>query len=326
MNIKNMTRQHHSNNLIVKIGLYCAILSILSATSCINRKSTPTDSPTVGKIGIAVDKAFEPIVKTTLQTFSSIYYDAIITPHYKYEGEVINDFILDSVKVIVTSRPLTDEQVKFLNDTLIFPETIPYYTDAIAFVVNKENRDTTIKYQEIEGIFKGSFTEWSLLDSESQLGGIRVIFDSNLSGNIRYMKERFEITDTPLPSNFYSLSSDEEVINFVARNRDAIGIINFDYVSDKRSRNQQALLNSVKLVSVSNPDSLGNIYFEPSQGCIIDGSYPFCRQVYFITRETYKGLGSGFIQFATSEQGQRIILKAGLKPATMPGRNVRIRK
>ena len=40
----------------------------------------------------------------------------------------------------------------------------------------------------------------------------------------------------------------------------------------------------------------------------------------------YSGLGMGFASFVAGETGQRIVLKAGLVPVRMPGRNLVIRK
>jgi len=37
------------------------------------------------------------------------------------------------------------------------------------------------------------------------------------------------------------------------------------------------------------------------------------------------GLGIGFSSFMTGDRGQRIVLKSGLLPATMPGRELIIR-
>ena len=45
-------------------------------------------------------------------------------------------------------------------------------------------------------------------------------------------------------------------------------------------------------------------------------------EVYAINRETFTGLGSGFIKYISIE-GQRIVLKMGMVPATMPVRFVR---
>jgi phosphate transport system substrate-binding protein len=72
--------------------------------------------------------------------------------------------------------------------------------------------------------------------------------------------------------------------------------------------------------------SEGNDFFTPHPAYIADKSYPFIREVYAITRETITGLGRGFIQFVAGDQGQRIVLKSGMVPATMPVRIVQIRK
>jgi phosphate transport system substrate-binding protein len=67
-------------------------------------------------------------------------------------------------------------------------------------------------------------------------------------------------------------------------------------------------------------------FCKPYQGYIAERSYPFCRDVYMISRETFSGLGTGFVSFVAGDQGQRIILKSGLVPATMPVRLIEIRK
>jgi phosphate transport system substrate-binding protein len=66
-------------------------------------------------------------------------------------------------------------------------------------------------------------------------------------------------------------------------------------------------------------------YYRPQQGFIYDRSYPFVREIYLISRENFTGLGFWiYKQFAT-EQGQRIVLKSGLVPATMPIRLVQFK-
>ena len=42
------------------------------------------------------------------------------------------------------------------------------------------------------------------------------------------------------------------------------------------------------------------------------------------SRESFTGLGSGFVSFVAGEKGQRIILKSGLIPATMPIRIIQV--
>jgi phosphate transport system substrate-binding protein len=63
----------------------------------------------------------------------------------------------------------------------------------------------------------------------------------------------------------------------------------------------------------------------PVQGSIYDKTYPFVREVYMNSRESFTGLGSGFVSFVSGEKGQRIILKSGLVPATMPIRIIQVK-
>jgi phosphate transport system substrate-binding protein len=87
-----------------------------------------------------------------------------------------------------------------------------------------------------------------------------------------------------------------------------------------------SFVKKVNVLAISQQFINDGSFYRPQQGWIYDKSYPFVREIYLISRETFSGLGSGFIQWATSEQGQRIVLKSGLVPATMPIRLVQIKK
>ncbi len=243
---------------------------------------------------------------------------------YKPEVDVINDFMNDSVKVIVTSRKLTEDQIQYLRDTLVIARTITFAYDALALITNKENRDTILRYKTVKDIFLGETSMWKEINPKSRLGEIKVVFDNNKSGNIRYFKELFEMK-TGLPYNFYALNSNAEVVDFVARNPEAIGIISVNWISDKDDSKSRSLFNKINRVGVSQPLADDGSYYRPDQGFIYTKQYPFTREVYFISRETFKGLGSGFIQWATADQGQTIVLKSGLVPATMPIRLVQMK-
>lgn len=282
------------------------------------------ETPTRGNIKIIADESFQPLIDTEVNTFTHLYGNAKIKAGYKPEYDVINDFMNDSVKVIVTSRKLTDDQIQYLRDTLVIARTTTFAYDALGLVTNKENLDTLMTYSQIRDIFDGDALNWKDIDPKSKRGKISVIFDNTKSGNIRYFKELFGIKDN-LPENFYAVKSNPEVIDFVSRNPDAIGIISVNWISDKDDSTSMSFIEKVNVVAVSQQFVNDGSYYRPYQGSIYDKSYPFVREIYLISRETFTGLGSGFIQWATGEQGQRIVLKSGLVPATMPIRLVQIK-
>ena len=245
--------------------------------------------------------------------------------NYKPEVDVVNEFMYDSARVMVTSRKLSDDQIKYLRDTLIVARTTTFAYDAVALVINKENFDSLLKFDEIKDIFTGKITNWKEINKNSRLGKIKFIFDNSKSGNIRYFREKFEYND-PLADNFFAMNSNPEVISYVERNKDALGIVSVNWFSDTDDSASYKLINRIRVVAITQPYLDQNTYYKPDQGFIYDKSYPFVREVYLISRETFTGLGSGFISWACAEQGQRIVLKSGLVPATMPIRLVQIKQ
>ena len=318
---RSLTFNWHLFSIVVSLaGVICFF------SSCVNRGTKPiNETPTRGDIKITVDESFQPLLETEIFTFTHLYNNAFITAQYKPEVDVVNDFMNDSVKVIVTSRKLTDTQIQYLREQLIIARTITFAYDALALVTSKENNDTLINYDTVRDIFLGKITRWNQINPKSNLGEIQVIFDHNGSGNIRKFKERFEITGA-LPSNIYAVNSNPEVIDFVSRNKNAIGIISVNWISDQHDPLVMSFLKKINVLAISNPFMGDRTYYRPYQGSIYDKTYPFVREIYLISRETFAGLGTGFIQWATAEQGQRIVLKSGLVPATMPIRLVQINR
>lgn len=292
--------------------------------SCKGRTAVLDETPTRGNIRIIADESFQPLIDTEVFTFTQLYTNAKVKPLYKPEFDVINDFMNDSVKVIVSSKRLNDDQIQYLRDSLIIARTIAFAWDALALVTNKDNHDTLINYNDVRDIFLGVKSKWKDLDTKSKLGDIRVIFDNTKSGNIRYFKELFEIAGS-LPENFFAVNSNLEVIDFVTRNPDALGIVSKNWISDKDDPQSRRYIKKVNVAGISKQYINDGSYYRPDQGFIVTKDYPFVREIYLISRETFSGLGSGFIQWVTSQQGQTIVLKSGLAPATMPIRLVQIK-
>jgi phosphate transport system substrate-binding protein len=318
---KKVTSDHsHYRHLIYPV---LGLLIFLVSCNSMGKRATD-ETPTRGKIRISVDESFQPIIEAEIFTFRHLYEGASITPLFKPEFDVINDFMNDSVKVIVTSKKLTDYQIQYLRDTQIIARTTTFAYDALALITNKGNTDSLMKYNTVRDIFEGDITSWNQVNPKSKLGQIRVIFDNNKSGNVRYFKELFDVDS--LGKNFYAVNSNPEVIDFVSRNPDALGIVSVNWISDKDDSTVQNFLGKVNVLAISHQFIEDGSFFRPHQGFIYDKSYPFVREIYLISRETFAGLGSGFINWLCAEQGQRIVLKSGLVPATMPIRLVQVRK
>jgi phosphate transport system substrate-binding protein len=283
------------------------------------------ETPTRGNISIMADESFKPIVNAEIATFTGLYKYAKITPAFVPETDLIAAFLKDSVKLVVSAWEPTEEQKKLLFDTQIVVRTTAVAYDAIALVINKENKDSLLTYQNVNDLFAGKITEWKDINSESKLGKIVTVFDNDKSANIRYFKELFKL-DGQLPSNFYSVKNNAEVVDYVSQNKGALGLVSVNWICDHRDSTSRSFSDKIKTVAVSHQYLNPGVYSMPDQGSIYDKSYPFTRTINLVSRETYRGLASGFVSWFAAEQGQRIVLKSGLVPATMPIRLIQFKK
>lgn len=301
-----------------------AIMLAWLFTSCHNPMGVqPLDeTPTRGNIRMSIDESFQLLFDTQLYTFQSLYVNAKITPSYKPEVDVLADLMNDSVRTVVVTRDLTKAEKDFLFQSKYIARTTKIAHDALALIVNKANPDTLLLDIQFAEMLRGNIKNWKQINPASSEKIINVVFDNNKSGNVRYFREKFAITGS-FPSNCFAVNNNEEVINYVKNNVGALGIISVNWISDIQDSVSQIFLKDVNVVEVGT-NTLNHV--KPYQGYIADGSYPFKRDVFMISRENFSGLGTGFASFVAGDQGQRIVLKSGLVPATMPIRLIEIKK
>jgi phosphate transport system substrate-binding protein len=284
------------------------------------------DTPTRGRIKAAIDDSYRLLAEAEVYAFESLYKDAHIDTVFKPELQVIEDFLNDSVPLILVSRKLTDAQEKYLNSLQYVPKTTKIAYDAVAFIVNNDNPDTLIFYDKIKEIFCGKIDRWQQINPKSKLKELLVVFDDYRSANPRYFKEKFKIDS--LPKCCAAVSSNAEVVNFVATHKNAMGVVSVNWISDNQDSVSNNFLKKIKVVGITtegNSDADAKFY-KPYQAYIAENTYPFTREVYCINRQPYHGLAYGFSSFIAGEKGQLIILRSGLVPAAMPVRIVEVKK
>jgi phosphate transport system substrate-binding protein len=285
-----------------------------------------TDTPTGGRIKVAADDSYRLLVEAERFTFETVYKYARIDTVFKPEAEVFNDFMNDSVPLIIVNRQLTEKQVEYLRQLQYVPKTTKIAIDAVALIVNNKNPDTMLYYSTVKDIFLGKVTTWKQINKTSGLKDLVVVFDNFMSGNPRYFREKFEIDS--FPATCVAAKNNAEVIRYVEQNRNAIGVISVNWISDPADSVSHNFLKRFKVagISMEGDDTPGAMFYRPFPGYIAEGSYPFTREVYCINRQPYTGLAYGFSSFIAGEKGQLIVLRSGLVPAAMPVRTVEIKR
>lgn len=296
---------------------------VLMLISC---RQPNRDTPTSGVISIAVDQSFEPVIQQEIDVFEGIYTLAGIVPQYVSERDAINLLLKDSVRLAITTRPLTAEEEQSLNERKFFPKSIHIASDAIALIVNKENNDTLISVEQLRSILTGGRKSWKELSPEQADIPIKIVFDHPNSSSVRYAIDSI-CGRVPLSDKLYAQKSSEEVIDYVSKNSDAIGLIGVSWLGNRSDSTLLSFINKVQVMSLSREEvATEQNSYKPYQAYIGLGQYPLSRKIYLILNDPSSALPSGFCSFVTSDRGQRILLKSGMVPATQPVRLVNSRE
>jgi len=312
--------------MISRITGFFVICGIILISGCGGGiKPTDTDTPTTGKFKVGVDDSYSLLTDAELFTFKSLYPYSSIDTLCRAEADVINAFMKDSVSLMIVSRKLTEDEEKHLNGLQIYAKTTKIAYDAVAFIINKENPDSTLLFDQIKDIFEGKIKTWKAIDPKSKLNELQIVFDNYKSCNTRYFREKFNLKK--LPDDCFAVTNNNEVINFVEKNRGAIGVVSVNWVSDKNDTLSHSFLNRIKVVGISPQGSTNpnGEFYTPHPAYIAEGSYPFTREVYCINRQVYIGLAYGISAFIAGEKGQLIVLHSGMVPAAMPVRLIEVK-
>lgn len=279
-----------------------------------------TDTPTSGKVSISVDESYALLFDTQIYTFEALYPNAKVIAKFKPEQDALLDLLQDSSKVAVLNRTLTKEELAKFKAANIYPVTTKIAEDAVALVVNNNNKDTSLTLKQIKNFLTGADTLWP----QNKKQRINIVFDNPNSANFRYLKNL--VNNSEFGKNVFAVKSNPEVISYVSTHENAIGVISVNWISDMDDTLSQSFLKKVKVVGLTDEEYPNELtkFRKPRQGYIANKSYPLCRSVYMINRQTRAGLGTGFVSFVAGEKGQRMMKLAGLVPATMQVRLIQI--
>ena len=292
--------------------LFLGFIIVFFACNQSNKQKNNNETILKGSTSILVDETLLPIIEDQVEVFESLYAGSKIKLIAKSEAESVLALSKDTSKIAILSRKLNPEEEKVFESKKITPRITVFAIDAIAFISNKRNKDTLVALQDVVDFMKGK--------SNSNIKGL--VFDNPNSSTVRYMNQLSGLKEMP-SKGIFSFKTNEEVIQFVYENEGMIGIVGVNWLMQP-SLKMRPIVDKVNLISVK---GIGKTdYYAPTQNNLAEGKYPLARDLYIVNCQGYSGLGMGFASFIAGDIGQRIILKSGLLPIKMPGRNIKTRK
>lgn len=302
------------------------LVALVVLSACNSKSKGPTDTYSSGVVSIAADESFEPIIQEEIEVFESLYPLAGIVPRYTTEVEAINLLLKDSVRLAIVTRTLTKEEIESFHSRKFFPKEIKLATDGLALIVNRSNPDSLLSVRDFRRILTGEVKNWKEIYPDSRLKEIQVVFDNRNSSTVRFAMDSICDGNPLATDNVSALETNLQVINYVAKTPDAIGVIGVDWLGNRKDTTNLSFIEEIRVMAVSAEDvaTVANSY-KPFQAYLYYGNYPLARPIYALLNDPRGGLSWGFASFMTFDKGQRIILKSGLLPATQPTRIVNVK-
>lgn len=327
------------------------IMGVLLFSCKDGKRAKRTDTLTTGVAELAVDECFAPILENEISVFESLYRDASIIPTYTSDARVYDMLMKDSIRLIVGTRELSESEKKIIDERKQRVRSYRIAVDAIALITNKSNPDTLLTLKMLSDIATGKITSWKSINPASKSDNIAVIFDSPNSSTVRFLKDSIcggrpmganlrAIAPESETSDIAEVTSNMEVIAYVAAHPDALGVIGVNWISNPNDTTNLSFIRDVNVVSISREEVATaknsmkpyayqmalELAYRENRDSIQKGhgGYPLTRNIYAIITDPQGGLTSGFFNFVASDRGQRIILKSGLLPANRPMRLVQI--
>ena len=296
--------------LRLKDFFICACL-FLVFSSC-GSKPTITDTLSSGTIDISADEAYRPVLDAEKKVFDSCYPDAKITIHFKTEAECIKDLFDNKARIVLVSRDLSKDEKAACEQRQIYATSRALAIDAVAVIVNNAAPDSEMGMNMLKGILTGVYKN-----------KYSVVFDNKNSGMAGYITDSVLQGEKP-GNNVFAVAGDSAVVDYVSKKKDALGFVGLGYVcAPEDSSNTGTFITNVRVVALQNAENTGidnstlHPFNKPYQSIIARRAYPLSRKLFYISRESYPGLGTGFANFLAREQGQLVFAHAHLFPLCM---------
>ncbi len=282
---------------------FCSIVLLAGCESYQEQKDKLTDTPQRGKIYVSADESFKPVIESQVKVYESYNPDASIVVNYKPEADCLLDLLNDTVRMVITTRKISKGEENLIVDSLrTGPESIVVAKDAVAVIVHPDAEETFFTMQEVRDVLTGKSGEKfvPVFDGMKATSTVRYIVDSVLRGE-------------KLTISAMAATNSQDVIDYVARNKKAFGLIGVSWIGNKEDTAQRSFLKKVKIAFLESTDRPGE-YVQPVQENIYMGSYPMVRDLVYILKESHVGLGTGFATYLRGEIGQLVFKRAYLVP------------
>jgi len=213
-------------------------------------------------------------------------------------GTGIAALINGTTDICQASRPIkADEQAQLQQRNGEPAHEQVVARDGLSIYVNERNPVPALTLAQLRDVYTGAIVNWKALGGAD--APIVAYGRENNSGTYVYFKEHV-LANADFAAGIQTLPGTAAVVNAVAQDVHSIGYGGAAYAK------------GVREVPVRKDETSPAV--KPSRATVLDGSYPISRALYWYTRSAPKGRIARFLEFALSDEGQKIVGEVGYFP------------
>lgn len=267
-----------------------------------------------GELDVLVDETILFIITEHKELFEGSYPNAQINLIAENEKVAIHKLINREADFAILTRTLDEEESLSFEKRSIKPRVFPAAKEGIVFFTNHDGPDSKIQLEQVKSLLRGEEIE----------GFNTLLFESINSSLFRQLKNIFNI-DKVSGAKVSETESLDSLVSKVVREPGVIAVVSYDEFRTIKKTFKD--INKIRILDVQNSmgEQADGDYYAPTQSNFGLGKYPLMRDIYVLNYQPKTALGIGWSSFITGDRGQRVFLKAGMLPDTMPGREIIIR-
>ncbi len=218
-------------------------------------------------------------------------------------GIGIDDLLTGKIDLAAASREITEAENKAAHGRGVHLKRLMVARDAIAIVVNPQNKLEEIDLVDLAKIYLGEIITWKQLRKDLAAEPIRAFGREATSGTSDYFQEHV-LAAKPFAAVVKVMPSSEALIGAVMGNRLAIGFVG---MAQAAKATDKVKVLKLKLTEHS-PES--------KQGGSLSGNdYPLSRPLYVYYNQANEERVGKFVSFCLSDEGQKSVKAMGFMSA-----------
>lgn len=202
----------------------------------------------------------------------------------------------NSADICMASRKIKESEKLELTNRGLNVHEIIVAIDALAIIVNPNNKVNALTIQDLENIFTGKATNWK------EFGGDDlkiIVFSREASSGTYVFFQEHVLSNKPYGPSTILMPNTESIVEQVSQTRGAIGYVGHAYVEK-----------GIKTISIANKDEI----IDPTIDNVRNHTYPISRPLYYYYTKNNEKLVKPFLDFVLSKEGQEIVFLVGYVP------------